>query len=312
MSRSLSDLGESELIAFLSDLLPSAPGVRIGIGDDAAVVAGTGDRELVLTSDAVIEGVHFTPEDPAGSVGHKTIARVLSDFAAMGADPAWGLIDLVAPGNQSVDYVESLYRGVAATSSAHGFHVVGGDCARGEPLSIHCFGAGTVPPGRALPRSGVCQGDILFVTGELGGSGAGGHLSFAPRLREGRWLRESGMVTSMIDVSDGLATDATHLARAGGVVIEVRAADLPASKEAQRAVGGRTKIEHVLYDGEDFELLFTVCPDAAADLLDVWSSVFSTRLTGIGHCGSGPDGVVLVHENGSREELAPGGFDHFS
>jgi thiamine-monophosphate kinase len=308
----LSDLGETELISRLRDLLPVPPGVRIGIGDDAAVVSGSGERETVLTSDAVIEGIHFTCDDAPAEVGHKAVARVISDLAAMGADPEWCLVNLVAPGNLAVAYVDALYRGMEATASKNGLGIVGGDCARGEPLSLHCFATGSVAAGAALLRSGARQKDVVFVTGELGGSGRGRHLRFDPRLSEGRWLRERGHVTAMIDVSDGLATDAAHLAQASGVGIVIRSTDLPVSDDALRMAGEHTALHHALCDGEDFELLFTVPADAAEDLQNAWSEVFSTRLTKIGTCDGTPGGLALEREDGSREHFEISGFDHFT
>jgi thiamine-monophosphate kinase len=307
----LSDLGEIELISRLRALVPESPGVRTGIGDDGAVVSGSGDQETVLTSDAVIEGTHFTRADPPSEVGHKAVARVLSDLAAMGAEPEWCLVNLVAPGNLAVSYVEALYRGMAATASRSGLGIVGGDCSRSEPLSLHCFATGTVAAGTAMLRSGARDSDAVFVTGELGGSGMGRHLRFDPRIPEGRWLREWGQVTAMIDVSDGLATDAAHLAQASTVGIVIRTAELPVSDDARRMAGDHTATQHALCDGEDFELLFTVGADAANDLPDAWSNAFATRLTRIGVCDGDPGALTLEREDGIVESLGSGGFDHF-
>jgi len=307
----LSDLGETELISRFRGLLPMPPGVRTGIGDDAAIVSGSGDIEMVLTSDAVIEGIHFRPDDALEAVGHKAVARVVSDLAAMGAEPEWCLVNLVAPGNREVAGIEALYRGMAATASRYGLAIVGGDCACCEPLSLHCFATGSVDGEAALLRSGAREGDVLFVTGELGGSGLGKHLRFEPRLPEGTWLRKWGKVTAAIDVSDGLATDAVHLSQASGVGIRIRAADLPVSDAARRIAGEHTAIRHALCDGEDFELLFSVAAEDATGLRDSWEKEFETRLTRIGLCDGHPGVLTVEREDGSFERPEIAGFDHF-
>lgn len=181
------NIGEDALIRRLAKLVPGRADVVAGIGDDCAVVR-TGRRDSfdwLLKSDPVIEGVHFTPTAPAEAIGHKALGRVLSDIAAMGGEPMWVLIDLVAPASVPVKRIEGMYRGLAKLARRHGVAIVGGDTARGKTLELHIFAVGRIPRGRAVLRSGGKPGDSLYVTGSLGGSGQGRHLRFEPRLVEG-------------------------------------------------------------------------------------------------------------------------------
>ena len=304
------DAGEREIIRRLAALLPTAtPGV-VGVGDDCAVVPPPppGHR-LVLKSDPVIEGRHFLSGESPRRVGHKALGRVLSDFAAMGATPQWALVNLVARPDVPVADLEDIYRGMVDLATRHGVLLVGGDVSSGETLHLHVFGAGSAPDGGVLLRGGARAGDLLYVTGELGGSLSGRHLDFEPRLAEGQWLARRGGVTSMCDVSDGVATDARHLADASGLGVEIQAGLVPISAAARASAGG-TPLEHALGDGEDFELLFTVSPSAAATLDADWAAAFPLPLTRIGVMTAAP-GLVLVSPDGRLSDCTAGGFEHF-
>lgn len=219
------------------------------VGDDCAVLPLDAHYDLVLTSDPLISGVHFTPGTDPEQIGWKATARVLSDFAAMGADPQYLLINLVAPPEQDFQTLEKIYAGVSKLRKLFGVDLVGGDLAQGPVLELHVFGVGRVPKGKALLRSGARPGDILYVTGPLGGSfESGKHLTFMPRLKEAKWLRQSGFVRCMMDISDGLATDLRHILKASKVGAELNGLAIP-------RVGS---LDQALFDGEDFELLFTV------------------------------------------------------
>lgn len=311
MSRLLAgDAGEREIIRRLAALLPPAPPGVVGVGDDCAVVPPPlpGHR-LVLKSDPVIEGRHFLPGEYPRRVGHKALGRVLSDFAAMGATPQWALVDLVARPDVPVADLEDIYLGMVALATRHGVLLVGGDVSSGETLHLHVFGAGSAPDGGVLLRGGAQAGDFLYVTGELGGSLSGRHLDFEPRLAEGQWLARRGGVTSMCDVSDGVATDARHLAEASRLGVELQAGRIPISAAARAGAGG-TPLEHALGDGEDFELLFTVSPAAAATLDAEWAGAFPLPLSRIGVMTAAP-GLVLVSADGRPSECPAGGFEHF-
>ena len=239
-------MGEHAAIAALTANLKA-------VGDDCAVLPLDETYDLVLTSDPLIQDVHFTSSASPEQIGHKAVCRVLSDFAAMGAEPQHLLVNVVAPPEQDFQTLEKIYAEFSTTQKTFGAEVVGGDLAQGPALELHVFGAGRVPRGTALLRSGAKPGDHIYVTGPLGGSQAcGKHLAFEPRLEWGNALRESGVVTSMMDISDGLATDLRHILKASGVGAELDRSAIPLNGT----------LEQALYDGEDFELLFTAPADA--------------------------------------------------
>jgi thiamine-monophosphate kinase len=245
--KTLQQMGEHAAIAALTKNLTA-------VGDDCAVLPLDPKTALVLTTDPLICGVHFTPDTPPEQIGWKAAARVLSDFAAMGADPQYLLINLVAPPEQDFQTLEKIYDGVSKVRNLFNVDLVGGDLAQGPTLELHVFGVGRVPKGKALLRSAARPGDVIYVTGPLGNSFASGrHLSFMPRLKEAKWMRQSGRVHAMMDISDGLGTDLRHILKASGVGAMLDGSLIPCNGT----------LEQALYDGEDFELLFTVRADEA-------------------------------------------------
>jgi thiamine-monophosphate kinase len=309
---SLKSLGERRLIERLARLLPKSPDVCVGIGDDAAVVTVEGAaQDLVLTSDAVIEGTHFVRSAAPEKIGHKAVGRALSDLAAMGAEPLWALVDLVAPPETDSRRIERIYRGAVKLANHYGLTLVGGDTANGPCLELHVFGVGQVPKGAAILRSGARVGDAIYVTGALGGSLKGKHLSFDPRLEEGLWLRESGWANAMIDVSDGLATDLQHILDESGVGAAIRMDRIPVSKAAG-ARGSARATGAALRDGEDFELLFTVSAGKQAAFESSWRETFRLACTCIGTVTARRGGLVGVDVRGRRTRLADSGYEHFS
>lgn len=306
-------LGEDNLIRRLKRLVPGRADVIAGIGDDCAVVR-TGRRDpydLLLKSDPVIEGVHFRPDTKGAAIGHKALGRVLSDLAAMGGEPLWILVDLVSPPTAAVAHIESIYRGMARLARQYGAAIVGGDTSCGKVLEVHVFAVGRVPRGKAILRSGARVGDALYVMGALGGSGLGHHLRFEPRLVEGQWLRASGWVTAMMDVSDGLATDLRRLAAASGTGAVLAVGGIPVAGAARRMKDKRPAVEHALADGEDFELLFTVPCRKAASFEAAWRKVFRLPCTRIGEM-TAKSGVVELRDGLNCEELTLHGYEHFS
>lgn len=309
----LHDIGERAAIRRLCAGLVSDSSVIVGPGDDCAVVrVGPGAAEdLLLTSDPLIEGVHFSADAPFSGIGHKAAGRVLSDIAAMGGEPRWALVDLAVPRSTPVESLEALYEGFRAIAARHGLPIVGGDLAEAACLEVHTFAVGAVPRGRAVLRSGARAGDLLYVTGSLGGSLLGRHLRFEPRVAEGRWLREGEWATAMIDLSDGIATDLGHLAERSGVGALVEAARLPVSDDARRAPSGRPAVERALADGEDFELLFTVPAARQAEFEAAWRGAFDLRCTRIGEIDGEAGRVRLAQADGRVSQLAERGYEHF-
>jgi thiamine-monophosphate kinase len=228
--KTLKELGEHNAITLLTANLKA-------VGDDCAVLPLDAHYDLVLTTDPLIRGVHFTPGTEAEQIGWKA------------ADPQYLLINLVAPPDENFQTLEKIYDGVSKVRKLFDVDLVGGDLAQGPELELHVFGVGRVPKGTALLRSAARPGQILYVTGPLGGSfESGKHLNFMPRVKEGKWLRQSGFVHAMMDISDGLATDLRHILKASNVGSMLDGSLIPCNGT----------LEHALYDGEDFELLFTV------------------------------------------------------
>ncbi len=310
-------MNEFELIARLTRALPTNESVVVGAGDDCAVLdVGAGDRRLLFKTDAVVEGIHFTSETPPEKIGHKALARCLSDIAAMAGTPTAALITIGLPKNFDPKFVARIYAGLNELAERQGVAVVGGETTTNpERILISIALVGFVPRGRVLLRSGAKVGDAIFVTGELGGSLAGKHLEFEPRLSEARWLAENFAIHALMDLSDGLAGDLCHLLKASGVGAELLKTAIPISRAARLAAksgdAAKPALVAALTDGEDFELLFTVASKDAVPLLDKWKQNFpKLKLSCIGKIIAG-EGVRLRDKTGVQT-LAVHGYVHFS
>ena len=302
--RTLGETGEIEAIRRLTAGLGTASSLRVGAGDDCAVTRLPGGAfDQLLTSDPVIEGVHFLAAEDPVRVGRKAVGRVLSDLAAMGGRPQWMVVDVVAPVSFEMERLEAVYRGMIERCDAFDATIVGGDLARGERFELHVFATGLVPAGQALLRSGAAAGDVLMTTGALGCSRRGKHLDFLPRVEEGIFLRESGAVSAMMDSSDGLATDLRHLLAASGVGARL---DVP-------AIPKNGTLEEALFDGEDFELLCSVRAEAAEELEASWSKRFADLpLSRIGVVLPSAEALCLDFRDGrAPAPLEGSGFEHF-
>jgi thiamine-monophosphate kinase len=300
--------------------------VRIGVGDDGAVVLPPSSRELVVVTDSLVEGVHFPAGSPAASVGHRAFAVNLSDVAAMGAEPAWGLLALTLP-KADGQWLEHFSRAAGDLCRKHGVALIGGDTTRGA-LSITVTLIGMVPIGMALERKGAQPGDAVFVSGSPGDSAAGlaleqGRLHVAdplsakilrdrflfptPRCELGVALR--GLASACIDVSDGLGGDLEKLCAASGCGVEIDAAALPVSDALLTAVGREAAREYSLTGGEDYELLFTV-PLAR---LGAMTNAIARGLGPVTRIGSlVPGKGVRVFARSGVMQFSGSGFDHFA
>lgn len=309
----LTEIGERELINRFREIVSTNDSVVDGIGDDCAVVRTDQDTasDMVLTSDALLEGVHFMPEALPSDIGHKAVARALSDLAAMGAHPMWALINLVAPSNCETDKLAQILACADRTAMTHGAAIVGGDTTCGNTLELHVFAVGQLPSGSALLRSGAQAGDSIYVTDTLGSSGAGKHLAFEPRIAQGIWLREGDWATSMIDISDGLVVDLMHIAEASKVGAILSEDAIPVSSEALAATDGLSPLEHALSDGEDYELLFTVPAEKQAAIETSWPKTFDLRLTRVGSVTKDVGTVQCTSGNGQTRDLDLRGYEHF-
>lgn len=296
----LRDIGEDALIERLVALVPVAADPAAGPGDDCAVIdpgACSGEL-LLLKTDAMAGGVHFRMDAPPRAVGWKAIARVVSDFAAMGGQPGDFLVTVALPGGTAVEWVEDLYRGMADCLRAFGARLAGGETSSlpdGSVPVVSVAATGHVARCQVALRSGGRPGDVLLVTGTLGGSLRGKHLDFMPRVREAGWLASGPWrPRAMMDLSDGLAKDLPRLAAASGCGFRF-------DPEALPLTAGCT-VRDALDDGEDFELLVAVAPDQVPALRQAWDIACPTLpLTPIGQLVAAGEGDSLS-----------GGWDHFT
>ncbi|HEX4265563.1 MAG TPA: thiamine-phosphate kinase [Verrucomicrobiae bacterium] len=324
-------MNEFELIEKLTRSLPTNKSVVTGSGDDCAVLdLGLPDKLLLFKTDAIVEGVHFKTTSPPEKIGHKALARCLSDIAAMAGTPTAALITIALPKTFDTAFIESIYSGIVALARKHDVAIAGGETTTNpERILISVAMLGLAPRGKAVLRSGAEAGDAIFVTGELGGSLAARHLEFEPRLAEARWLTEHFPIHAMIDLSDGLAGDLRHILKASRVGAELLTTSIPISRAARSRrreeadasapatdppphVGGyKPPLLAALTDGEDFELLFTVASKDAVPLLDAWKIQFpKLALTCIGKITAG-EGITLRDKTGARP-LTAHGYEHFA
>ena len=311
--KTLRDIGENGLLRGILPLLPQRPDVVVGPGDDCAVVRVPGSSDdWLFTTDPVIERRHFLPETPARLVGRKAIARAVSDIAAMGGTPLWILVDLVAPASTPLSRIRGLYDGMIAAARKWNLGILGGDTAEGDTLELHITGVGRLPRGTAILRSGARTGDLVYVTGSLGGAylpGSRHHLLFEPRLEAGRFLAERKFATAMMDLSDGLAADLPRLLDASKRGVRLEAAAIPLSRAASKT---KQPLHHALCDGEDFELLFTVSPKNRARFEAAWKRKFpKLPATRIGTILAARKQRLLHLSDGSTTPLRSGGYQHF-
>ncbi|MBI5397749.1 MAG: thiamine-monophosphate kinase [Verrucomicrobia bacterium] len=309
--KTLRQIGERGLIQRLQRLLPRGQGVVVGIGDDCAALRfGAGGKHgdlLLLKTDAVVEGVHFARRATPRQIGWKAMARALSDIAAMAGRPRWALVTAGLREGLPVRFVEDIYRGMAAVAREFGVAIVGGETVRTRgPLWLSIALAGEAGRRAMRLRSGARVGDAIFVTGSLGGSIAGKHLAFTPRIREAQWLARRGFVRAMIDISDGLVRDLGHVCRESRVGARLMVSAIPIAP----AAGG--SLARALGDGEDFELLFTTPARDAERLMRAWQRAFPRlSLTQIGII-TRAKGIRLRDDTGQSRPLHENGYDHFT
>ncbi len=331
------ELSEDELIAAIARVVVADdPGIRVGIGDDAAVVA-SGAGELVLATDLLVEGVHFGRDSiSAHDLGAKAVAVNVSDLAAMAASPRFALVALALPADAEAAWVMELYGGMHDACVEYALALVGGDTSRGGAVTISVAVVGEVSPGRAVTRSGARPGDEIVVTGSLGAAAGGLALSRLPaprtaaalsepwgrelaralarpvaRVGEAQRLAQAG-ATAMMDLSDGLAKDLSRMCAASGVGARVATSSIPVSEDlvAGAEVLGVEPLHLALSGGEDYELLATL---GAADVDGARAELserFGVRLTVVGSMTAAPD-VVSVGADGIEAPLEARGWDHF-
>lgn len=304
-------MNEFELIKLLTAGLPTNESTILGAGDDCAVLdLGLPDRWLLFKTDAVVEGIHYTATTDPGKVGHKALARCLSDVAAMAGKPVAALVTLGLPREHDPKWAQAVYVGMSDLARRYGVAIVGGETTTiPERTMLSVALLGTVDKKICLKRSGAMAGDAIFVTGELGGSIQGKHLDFDPRMEQAQWLASQFSIHAMIDISDGLAGDLRHITNSSGLGAELLADAIPLSAAALKGV--KPAMQAALEDGEDFELLFTIPAREAVALLDAWKLQFTgLRLSCIGKITKNPG--FILHERNRTRDIQEHGYTHFA
>ena len=303
--------------------LSSKRAVLAGIGDDCAVLRLAPGQEFLVTTDFSLEGIHFRCDwHPPESVGHRCLTRGLSDIAAMGGKPVAAFLSLAVPKDLSQSWVERFSRNLIRLAEEFGVTLAGGDTAESpDGILADIIVVGTAPRGKSVLRSGARPGDRIFVSGELGGSAAAvlrmrnrrkkkpnprdyrRHFYPEPRIELGRILREQSLASAMIDTSDGLSTDLSHICEESGVGAELDAALIPRAYVGKPA--REVDLDLTLHGGEDYELLFTSPPDKR-----VPTQVAGVALTQVGRITRTPR-IFLRDAKGIAREFKPQGWEHF-
>ena len=335
--------GEEGLIRRIRRIFPSPPAeVHVPIGDDAACIQLSGRTRLVLSTDQMVEGVHFRRRThPPDLLGARALTVNLSDLASMGARPRWFLLSLFLPRDLPDAYLGGILKGMAGEARRHGTALVGGNLTESPVLALDISLAGDLPGGhRLMLRGGGKPGDLIFVTGALGGSALGlqllesgwrwkrghavlrgasratsrqasralrCHLAPSPDYRLASWLARRKLASAAIDISDGLSLDLQRLCRASGTGARIHSRDLPVEPAAVAMRGRAQAMQTALHGGEDYQLLFTVPPGKVPALRNL---VAAGRCTRIGVLTRDEGDLLLEDPEGEVNRLEPGGFDH--
>lgn len=296
----ISTLGEFGLIEYFRKRIRNDYSVVMGSGDDCAVLRLDKQRYLLFTCDMIVENVDFKRKHKPQLIGRKALSVSISDIAACGGVPRHAVVSLGLPKNLPLSFVKKLFSGLNSVARQYKVNLVGGDISRAKALTIDVSMLGFVEKSNLVLRSGAKIGDIVIVTGPLGGSIKGRHLEFVPRIKEARFLVENFKIHSMIDISDGLAADLSHIfaaSRAGAVIYESL---IPVHAQARN-------LQDAIFSGEDFELLFTVSFQEAKRI----AAARKFKFYPIGEIVSKNLGFHLIDAHGRQRELSPEGFRHF-
>jgi len=301
MSVKLSQIGVFGLINIIQKRAYTKKDVIVGIGDDTAVVKFNSKDLVLFTTDMLSEGVHFTKRSKPQDIGYKALACNISDVAAMGGLPDSAVVSLGMLPGMNAGYAKGILRGINKLAKKFKVSIVGGDTIRSDRIVINVALLGIVKKKNLVLRSGAKDGDIIFTTGSLGGSlRTGKHLRFIPRIKESQYLVEKYKPSSMIDISDGLAADLGHIVKQSSVGAFLYRDQIP--------VVSKASLRNALYDGEDFELLFTLSPLKAGKVM---KSSSKYTFFPIGQIVKKYKGIGLVNPDGKITKLKKTGFDHF-
>ena len=319
-------MGEFELISrFFANCGAKRSDATLGVGDDGAVLQVRDGYDLVVTTDTMVVGTHFFPDDDPRALGHKLVAVNVSDLAAMGAEPAWLSLALTLPAVDEA-WLSAFAAGLGETADYYQCQLVGGDTTRG-PMSLTMIAKGTVPRGKALTRSGAKVGDYIYVTGTLGDAALGlklcqglhevskKHQSHilqrfhypSARVALGQALRN--LASSAMDLSDGLYSDIQHILKRSNVGASIDVSRLPLSQALKDSCDTSTALQLALSGGEDYELLFTV-PEARRGSLEVLLSPYGIPVTCIGRV-TGVAGRLELKQGDQAFDYQHQGFVHF-
>ena len=328
----LKQIGEFGLIDLLKkDTIVDPANVVEGIGDDAAVLLSSPRQLQLITTDMMVEDIHFTTKTTTPwQLGYKSVAVNISDIAAMGGVPRHAVVSIAIPQHIDIEFITGLYGGMKEICREYGVNIVGGDTVSSPGgLVINVALLGEVEPSQLLKRSGAQSGDLVVVTGTLGNSGAGlelltrgnweehefawplvtAHLTPRPQVRAGRALGAAG-ASSADDVSDGLSSEVNEIASASKIGMRIYEDRIPLSPELRQAAAHLNKpaVDFALYGGEDYQLLCTINPQHYSDSL---ASEAGMKLTVIGEVTPAEQGVVLIESDGRTRRLEPRGYNHF-
>jgi len=325
----LQDLGEFKLIDRIRQQVTNGAGVHRGIGDDAAVLSVPDGHHLLTSTDLLIEDVHFRHDwTDCEALGHKAVAVNLSDIAAMGGTPHYLYLGLACPGEADVNDINAFLKGALAEAEQHKVTLVGGDTCRSPgPWMISVTVEGSAPAHQAVGRDGAQPGDLIMVSGTLGDSALALHLLSngkepekallarhhqpSAQVRLGRQLGEQHLAKAMIDISDGLTSDLEHILQASqvnGFIVEDK---LPLSELFQQHADTEPALRKLaLHGGEDYELLFTVAPEKAAEVAAL-AVELNLLITVIGVIQEGSGALSLQDRTGAVHPILVRGYDHF-
>jgi len=296
----VSKLGERGLIERLRRRIRTDSSVSVASGDDCAVLKFDRKNYQLFTCDMLVEGVDFTRRHSPYLVGRKALAVQVSDIAACGGIPRHCVVSVGAPARTAVRDLDQLLNGMLEIAERYKINIVGGDFSRAQKLVVDVAMLGIVEKRNLVLRKGAKEGDIIFVTGSLGGSIRLKHLKFTPRIKEARSLVKNFNLSAMIDISDGLAADLWQILKINNVGAKIYGERIPLSKEA----GG---LNDALFSGEDFELLFTASRSQAGRILKKYRG----SIRAIGEVTGQRGGLRLIDKKLSERKISPGGYEHF-
>ena len=305
-------MDEFSFIRWIKSNQKNDKNITIGIGDDCASIRISGDKMLLVTTDMLVEGTHFDlKKNTPGEIGRKSIACSISDIAAMGCSAKYAVVSICFPHKTKTKFARELYSGINEMADAFNIKIVGGDIVSSKKiLVINVTMYGKNEGLKAITRSGAKVDDVIMITGELGGSILGRHITFNPRLKEGMLLNKKFNINSMIDISDGLVADLGHILEKSGVGAVLYENEIPISEDAKMLARktGLLALHHALHDGEDYELLFTLPCNESKKLLS--SKSFPVRLSKVGYINKS-EGIEIQNADGKLKKIKSLGYKHF-